>query len=849
MANHRRTLAAALATVAASVSLYPLFIGKLWFWAGAGAVAAVAVAGTLTRLRRLPVVVCLAGGVLGLLLYLNLVFANARSWYHVVPTFSSLRALWHLAGQGFDQSAKYAPPVPQLHGLLLLAAAGIGITALLTDLIAVRLESAALAGLPLLLLFTEPFTVSVSRSAVGITIAFCIGVAGYLTLLSSEGRDRIREWEQPNPGPDEIPDTRALAAAGRRVGIASIVVALFVPLFIPGLHPTRLFGGGQPGIGGTPGPGGVGFPDPNTQLSNELHATKNTTVLVYRSSEATPQYLQVYVLDNLTSSGWKLFSQPESLVPVSPRLPEPPGQTDSTWATPVNTSITISGAVGQDALLALPVPYPARTISAPGTLRADRFSLMVLDSGVQLAGLKYTVTSLDQSPTAQVLDNVAAPPKDITDHYMDVPSSYGPLRSLAQRIAAAAGARTGFQEAVALQDWLSSRNFKYTLAAPTVGDAAGLTNFLESTRRGYCQQFSFAMAVLARLLGIPSRVAYGYTAGTVEASGAWLVSTHDAHAWPELYFQGFGWLRFEPTPQGATGQGTATAPTYTLRPSNAFAQNPVQALPSATPTSSANGGLGRLLAPDLRLGLPHGGAAGSGNRGGTLCPWEIFGLALLGLLVLVAAAPACARLAIRRRRWRSAGRGGGLGGRQRGDAALAHAAWCELRDDLVDYGAGYLPSESPRALAARAGTSLDLAEPALPVLGRIALAEERARYAAQPVSGAGLRQDSATIRRAIAAAVPRRTRWRARLMPSSVLTPALAAISQVADIFGRLNPEWFGRAPLDGARPDQARHGLGRRGTRLGGIRADRVSPTSASTANGNPDSKQEPPVAAGSRQ
>src|SRR5215472_10589649 len=584
MASNRRTLFAAVATVLASVSLYPIFIGALWFWAGVGAVATVAVAGTLTRRRRLPVAVCLAGGVLGLLLYLNLAFAGARSWGHLIPTLSSLRALWHLAGQGFDQAGKYAPPVPQLHGMLLLAAAGIGITALLTDLIAVRLESAALAGLPLLLLFAEPFTVSVSRGAIGITVAFCAGVAGYLALLSSEGRDRIREWEQPNPGPDEIPDTRALAAAGRRVGIASVVVALCVPLFIPGLHATRLFGSGQPGIGGTPGPGGLGFPDPNTQLSKELHESKNTTVLSYRSSDSTPQYLQVYVLDNLTSTGWKLFSQPESLVPASPALPEPPGQTDSSWATSVSTSITISTAASQDALLALPVPYPAITVTAPGTLRADRFSLMVLDSGVQLAGLRYTVTSLNQSPPAQVLNHAAPPPKDITDHYMDVPSSYGQLASVARAVVAAAGAKTPFEEAVALQSWLSSRDFMYTLNAPSVTDAAGLTNFLVNTKRGYCQQFSFAMAVLARLLGIPSRVAYGFTAGTF-SSGKWLVSTHDAHAWPELYFQGYGWLRFEPTPQGAAGQGTATAPAYTLRPSNAFGQNPAQAAPSPGPTT------------------------------------------------------------------------------------------------------------------------------------------------------------------------------------------------------------------------------------------------------------------------
>jgi transglutaminase-like putative cysteine protease len=840
MASNRRTLAAAAATVLASVSLYPIFMGALWFWAGAGAVAAVALAGTLTRRRRLPVAVCLAGGVLGLLLYLNVVFAGARSWGHLVPTFSSLNALWHLAGQGFDEAGKYAPPVPQLHGMVLLGAAGIGITALLVDLVAVRLESAALAGLPLLLLFAEPFTVSVSRDAIGITVAFCAGVAGYLALLSSEGRDRIREWERPNPGPDEIPDTRALAAAGRRVGIASVAVALCVPLFIPGLHATRLFGG-RPGIGGTPGPGGLGFPDPNTQLSKELHESKKTTVLAYTSSDKTPQYLQVYVLDNLTSSGWKLFSQPESLVPASPLLPEPPGQTDSSWATSVTTSITISAAVSQDALFALPVPYPARTVTAAGTLRADRFSLMVLESGVPLGGLRYTVTSLDQSPPAEVLNHAAPPPKDITDHYLEVPSSYRQLASVARAQVAAAGAKTPFQEAVALQDWLSSRDFKYTLNAPSVTDAAGLTSFLENTKRGYCQQFSFAMAVLARLLGIPSRVAYGFTAGTLAAGGGWVVSTHDAHAWPELYFQGFGWLRFEPTPQGAAGQGTATAPAYTLQPSNAFAHNPVQTGPSTAPTSPATGDIGRLLGPDDRLGLPVGSTAGGGNRDSALSPWEIFGLALLGLLVLAAAARGCARLVIWRRRGLSARRGGGPGGRQRGDAALAHAAWRELRDDLVDYGAGYLPSESPRALAARAGASLGLAEPARAVLGRIALAEERARYAARPVSGAGLRQDSATIRRAIAAAVPRWTRWRARLMPPSVITPALAAISQVTDIFGRLNPEWFGRARLGRTR-------LGRGGVRLGGNQADGVSPANTRTANDDPASRREPPVAAGSR-
>ena len=61
------------------------------------------------------------------------------------------------------------------------------------------------------------------------------------------------------------------------------------------------------------------------------------------------------------------------------------------------------------------------------------------------------------------------------------------------------------------------------------------------------------MALFARLLGIPARVGMGYTAGSQLADGSWVVQTKDAHAWPELYFDGVGWLRFEPTPGGDGG--------------------------------------------------------------------------------------------------------------------------------------------------------------------------------------------------------------------------------------------------------------------------------------------------------
>ncbi|MGD0705243.1 MAG: transglutaminaseTgpA domain-containing protein [Trebonia sp.] len=805
MASHRRTLAAALATAAASLSLYPIFTGGLWFIAGLGSIAVVAAAGTATRVRRLPEPVCLLGGLVALLLYLNLVFSNARSLGHLLPTPASARQLWDLVGQGFSDASKYAPPVPEKTGMLLLAAAGIGIVALLTDWIAVRLGSAALAGLPLLLLFMEPFTLSIGRGFLGTTVAFCAGIGGYLALLSSEGKDRIREWEHQDPSArDAAPDTKALAAAGRRVGFASVVLALFLPLVIPGLHVTRLFGG-QPGIGGHAGSGaggsggsGVGFPG-DTVLAQQLNTELNSRaadVLEYKTTLESPDYLQIYALDELTDSGWRLFSQPESKVAVHPALPAPPGLANRAGFPEENETVTIAGDVGPDDLGALPVPYPAVSVRAPGNLEADRSTLMVFDDSA-LGGLQYSVTSLSVFPTVQALNDAPPPPAAISHAYLQVPAAYDSLRALAASVVASARAKTPFEQAVALQNWLSDGSFKYTLKAPTVLDASGLTTFLTKTKSGYCQQFSFAMAVLARLLGIPSRVAYGFTSGTPQGSNEWLVTTHDAHAWPELYFRGYGWLRFEPTPSGADGQGTAYAPSYTYLPGSTSPGSATNLEPTAPPNAApGGGGAPNNLPPNLRTafgGGDLGGAVGSGStavRTPGVNPWEVFGLVLAGLAVVGLAAPWTARQVIRRRRWRLRRH---RGGPDRPDVELAHAAWRELRDDLVDYGAGWLPSESPRAVASRAGTELDLAEPALAALGRIAMAEERARYSARPASGAGLRQDSVTVRRAIAVAAPRPVRWRGRLLPASVTGPALNATAQAADIFSRLTPDWLGR--------------------------------------------------------
>src|SRR5207342_1954891 len=124
--NHRLTVAAGAATALASVALYPLLSTTGWFFAGLGAVIVVAAVGTLTRLRPLPVIVCLLAALAGLFLYLNVLFAGPQSFHWLIPTWASVRHLTLMVGLANSETVRYAPPVPGANEVALLVAAGIG---------------------------------------------------------------------------------------------------------------------------------------------------------------------------------------------------------------------------------------------------------------------------------------------------------------------------------------------------------------------------------------------------------------------------------------------------------------------------------------------------------------------------------------------------------------------------------------------------------------------------------------------------------------------------------------------------------------------------------------------------
>ncbi|WP_246178808.1 transglutaminase TgpA family protein [Actinomadura decatromicini] len=806
----RITVMAGVATLAGSLGLYPLFERSGWFWAGFGAVLAVGGAGLLARRLRLPALVNLLFGLVGLLLYLNLAYAPGESWF-VLPSPASVRHLVDLGENGWLAANRYAAPVPLLPGIELLVAAGVGLVAVLVDLLAVRLRRAAPAGLPLLAMYSVP--AAVREDGVN-WLAFGAGAFGFLALLMADAREQVGGWgrmvtsyhrqrEVPLAGaappeePPVRPDAAALAATGRRIALGAVAVAVLVPAAVPGLQPRGMLGmGGGPG-GGTQT---VTTPDPLVSLKRELTRLDDSIVLTYKTDDPDgPDYLRLYALDKFDGDRWTYSPLQSSAKDRldGKDLPAPPGLSVAS-VREVTTRVHVRSAVKD--MTFLPVPYAPSRVSVKGDWRVHGPSLMLYSLRDSAGGRDYTVRSLRARPTSAQLAAAGTYPAEVVAHYTAVPRNVPPqVRQLAQQITA--GSSSALAQAVRLQRWFTQTGgFSYDLKAPAPQRGGDLADFLLHSRRGYCEQFAASMALMARILGIPSRVAMGYTPGSEVRPGEWVVRSRDAHAWPELYFEGSGWVRFEPTPAGAAGQGTAVAPGYSLPAVSAgggsessTAETPDTSSPTDTDSPSPS--------PSARHRNDEGGeeaAAGQdGEKGGfTAAPW----VAGTVLVLLLLAVPMGLRMFTRRRRWaaltsppKPSPRAPARAAAPDPAAGAAHAAWREMRADALDHGLEWRASDSPRATARRLGELLELDAAGAQALTRIARAEELARYSlsrpAEPPER--LRADVRTVREAFAASVGRRARWRARLLPPSTMTQTGTALrtagNRVLDVTARLN--------------------------------------------------------------
>jgi transglutaminase-like putative cysteine protease len=262
------------------------------------------------------------------------------------------------------------------------------------------------------------------------------------------------------------------------------------------------------------------------------------------------------------------------------------------------------------------------------------------------------------------------------------------LQALAEQVAG--GARSPYAAAVALEQWFRfGGGFVYDQHPPKPpAGVAPLDDFVANTKRGYCQHFAGAMALMLRYLGIPSRVAVGFASGNYR-HGEWVVSDRDAHMWVEVWFRGWGWVPFDPTPGrgGLAGSYSASSPSFDVSAAAAVLAGK-KGFPKFGNTLANTLGFGTKARTSPDVPVPGAPATGLASTSGHRRDWGILrllALAIAGAVVLLV----LAKLLRRGSRFLT-----------RDPRRLAGACRAELRDFLLDQGVDVPANATLRELAA-----------------------------------------------------------------------------------------------------------------------------------------------------
>jgi transglutaminase-like putative cysteine protease len=779
--------AAAVAALLGACALTPVYATGAWFAPVLATVVVVLAGGLLLRAAGPALWVRLAGDrpvpgkLAGLAVplvpigqmvlvscLLTALYAPGDAFLGVVPTPTSLTALGNVLSDGAAEMREQATPALPLHGLLALTVVLVGLVAIAVDLVAVAGRQPALAGLGLLIFYCVP--VATITGGIGLT-AIAAPATGLALLLWADQNRRLSRRNRSGP--------RTLLGTGTLLAVRTGVLALAAGLVIGALVPTLSEGSLTTGLGGGEGSGsstGTAL-DPVAALQGQLTLPDPIDLLRLDASVDKPGYLRAVSLDQYDADkGWSLSNlDGERSIAGSGSLAPLPGAE-------LSRRVTETVTVLQHDDRFLPVPNSPLSVSVSGdeerNWRFDPTTGTVFGRNVTTKGLTYEVIASEPEPSAALLEESPALPQSnpVQARYTQLPLLNPSVTSLVRDLTA--DAATPYDKVRAIHGFLTDRanGFVYSLSTAPGTSGDDLTDFLR-LRRGYCEQYAGAMAVMVRAAGVPARVALGYTPGAEEPDGSRLITSDDAHAWVEVYFADLGWVPFDPTPVSA-----ARAVQLPWAPRADAPQNNAPVPTAAAPTAPTQAGPTKQLDPDNNftpLNLPQSSSTP------WLRPVLLGGGAALVLLALVAT-PSLIRRLQRRRRV--------------ADGAPA-ALWDELAATAEDLGIRVHPSWTPRQTARQlAGVvnrsrSADVssARPvrrpttdpaAVDALRRLALAEEASSYArpgaaaADPELTAALR----AARRGLVRAAPPRTRALALLWPASLLT---GAGRRWADALGR----------------------------------------------------------------
>ncbi|BCJ61148.1 transglutaminaseTgpA domain-containing protein [Micromonospora endophytica] len=798
MIAHRNLgLVAAAATLLAAAPLSAIFERWTWLIQAVIAVAAVAAAAALARLGRTPVWAQVLAMLGGLTLALTWLFPSGDELLAVLPTPATFGNFADLLTGSAEDMRTLSVKVPDTDSLLFVTVLGVGGVAVLVDVLCVGLRRPALAGLPMLAIYSVPVAVYVDSVP---PLPFAIGAAGFLWLLVTDNVDRVRRFGRRFTGDGrdvDVWEASPLAAAGRRLAVVGLALAVLVPLAVPGMTAglmTSLNPGVGAGLGGSGLGGAPGRVDLFAALSGRLNQSQVTDLVKVTTTEEEPFYLRFGVADDLRGDGFRVRGPNGQR--VTGALPDPGPSRPGIERTRHQATIEVSRDLD---MRLLPVyAEPVDFADLGNSWFYDPNLQVVFSNRENSRGRTYSFDYVRSTYTPQALRTAQPLPADLPlRRQQTVTPDVPQVRELVAELTE--GKRTEYDKVRALYEYFSEDNgFTYQLNTEEGTSGEQILDFLEN-KAGFCQQYAAALAWMVRDAGIPARVAFGFTNGNRRTGDTFTLTNRNLHAWTEVYFDQMGWVPFDATPSyGVPGSTRSAWAPDTDAPEESTPQTDTADTPDETDTANGPDDRG---SNQVEEGNDPAAVANDGTptQSAPIWPW----LTAAGVLALLAllAVPALRRLALRRRRGQpapavrtvgapeadAAGTGqpvvvvGADPDRARADA---HSAWDELIDTLVDYRVRVDQTETPRATADRLATEplhadTDAATAAR-LLGR---AEERARYARDPLTGEPLPAALSTVRAALAGQANRRTRLMATVLPPSVLHRWRAT---VADTSARL---------------------------------------------------------------
>ena len=520
--------------------------------------------------RRNLLLATLVSAVL-LVVAIGLILYPSTTW-HGFPTLDTFRHVLNALRLVREQARLQVAPTVPLKPLMLASIVAMWAAIFSCYSLAFRAGSPLLSLLPpiAMLVFADTVLEDLIKPQYG--VAF---LAAALIVVFADALRRVQGWGPVWTGPGSHARLSATASHGaRRVAVAALATAALVPLLIPGFGSKAIFD-----INSTSSSDRVRI-DPLVSIKAAL--TRKDPVEVFQVTSNLGSYWRMLSLPDFNGDTFlpDNAAQGEQITPETVIAPGAPG------SKPIDQTFRVSSNLG---FPWLPVAYPPQQIGVPGTSVRfnDDTGTATVESNLD-AGTAYHVTSVAQQPTPEQLTAEVFPTPGQDPRYTTLSALPADVAAGIHQIAEtwSADATNDYERILAIQDHLNDPSvFTYDQTVPARDDSYTLLNFLNQTRRGFCQQFASAMAIMVRSLGFPSRVAVGFTPGTFDAdTGVWHVTTKDAHSWVEVRFPTYGWLAFEPTP----GRTNPIAEGY---------QHPAIACPSGAPGCTPSGTAGGPNAP------------------------------------------------------------------------------------------------------------------------------------------------------------------------------------------------------------------------------------------------------------